>query len=648
MNAVVPTSTRRRRWPWIVGALLLLFVAFAVLFDWNWLKGPIERRVTAATGRTFTIGGDLDVDLGLRPKIRAQDIHLGNAEWSREKEMVSLEQLEFRIALLPLLRGRVDMPYLHLQRPKLLIERDRAGRGNWQFSDEPAKGGSRPPLIRDLTIDDGVLRVHEPVLRTDLRLAIRSDDRRADQQRAPLVARGEGSYRGYPFKLTGRVDSPLDLQNSDKPFHVDVHAVAGETNARVSGASLAPLQFEDFDLHFEMAGPNLADLYALLGIPFPDTPPYRLSGQLGRQADVWSYRQFTGRVGDSDIAGDASIDIGGKRPLLQADLVARRLDFDDLAGVIGAPPSAKEGETVSEAQRKAAQALKAKPRVLPDTPFKLDKLRVMDAKVKLKAEQIDAPKLPLERMNLQLELRDGQLRLDPLDFHAAGGTIVSHVSLDAREASIVTTATADVRGLQLPKLFPKIDISKSGAGSISGVVALTAQGNSIAHMLGSANGDLGLIMGPGRISNLLLELAGLDVAESLKYLLDKDKRVPLRCAYAAFKIEDGVMTTRGLAFDTTDTVLYGQGKLTLRDETIDLRLVPEPKDVSPVSLRGPLHIGGTFKDPSFLPEAAPLALRGAAAAALYAIAPPAALLALVETGPGKDVDCGPAKSRGAS
>lgn len=652
MSVSASTPTARRRWPWIAGALLLAVIAFALVFDWNWLKPPLEKRVRAATGREFSIGGDLDVDLGLRPRVRASDVHLGNANWSKEPEMVALERIELRIALLPLLRGRIDLPYLHLTRPQLLIERNREGRGNWQFADKPVKNGARPPLIRDLTIEDGVLRVHEPNLRTDLRLRVRSDAVRteggADQQRAPLVASGEGSYRGYPFKLAGRVDSPLDLRDSDQPFHVDVRATAGETSAHASGASLAPLQFEDFDLRFEMAGPNLADLYALVGVPLPDSPPYRLNGRLGRQADVWSYRDFHGRIGDSDVAGDASIDIGGERPLLKADLTAQRLDLDDMAGVIGAPPSIKEGETASEEQRKAARAREAKPRVLPDTPFRLDKLRVMDADVKLEAQHIEAPKLPLERMSLHLQLKDGQLQLDPLDFRAAGGSIASHVSLDARQASIVTTATADVRGLQLPKLFPKAKLTQSGAGTLSGAVALTAQGNSIAHMLGSANGDIGLIMGSGRISNLLLELAGLDVAESLKYLLDKGKQVPLRCAYAAFKVEDGVMMARALAFDTTDTVLHGQGKLNLRDEAIDLRLIPQPKDVSPVSLRGPLHIGGTFKDPSFAPEPAPLALRGAAAAALYALAPPAALLALIETGPGKDVDCGPAQSGDAS
>jgi AsmA family protein len=177
---------------------------------------------------------------------------------------------------------------------------------------------------------------------------------------------------------------------------------------------------------------------------------------------------------------------------------------------------------------------------------------------------------------------------------------------------------------------------------LGGAFALEMRGNSAAQMLGSADGDIGLIMGPGQISNLLLEVAGLDIAESLKYLLDEDKQIPLRCAYADFKVDDGVMSARALAFDTTDTVVHGEGKISLRDEALDLKLLPQPKDRSPFSARVPLKIGGSFKDPSFHPEAGPLMLRGAAAAALYSIAPPAALLAFIETGPGHDIDCGPA------
>jgi AsmA family protein len=54
-----------------------------------------------------------------------------------------------------------------------------------------------------------------------------------------------------------------------------------------------------------------------------------------------------------------------------------------------------------------------------------------------------------------------------------------------------------------------------------------------------------------------------------------------------------------------------------------------------------LLVGGTFKDPSFRPDLKRVTLRGIAAAVLGGLAPPAALLAVYETGPGKNVACRP-------
>ena len=135
-------------------------------------------------------------------------------------------------------------------------------------------------------------------------------------------------------------------------------------------------------------------------------------------------------------------------------------------------------------------------------------------------------------------------------------------------------------------------------------------------------------------------LAGLDIAESLKFLLTDDRQVPIRCAFADFGVQDGVMTSRALAFDSTDTIIVGEGTVDLGDESLDLLLRPRPKDRSILSLRSPLRVGGTFKDPSFRPDLAALGVRGAIALALGSITPPAALLATFETGPGEDSDCG--------
>jgi len=649
MASSIDLTLHRRRWPYAVGGIAIALIVLVAAFDWNWFRGPIERRIAAATGRELHIG-NLDVDLGWRTRIRADDVTFTNASWSQRPHMVELKQITATIEALPLLHGEVDVPFIDVDTPRLLIESNAAGRGNWVFEPrEPRKSADKPvglPLIREIRVRNGEFELIERKFQTNLTLAIYSGKAGKDS-RAPLLADGKGTYRGGTFQLSARVDSPLEFQDAERPYRIDLRASAGETHAHVSGSLLGQVQFEHFQVQTEASGANLADVYGLLGVPLPETPPYRLSGVLDRDGYVWSYQDFKGKVGDSDMSGHVALELAHgdrKRMKLTGAVVSQKLDFDDLGAVIGAP-SAKEGETASRQQKELVAQRKSNPRVLPDSPFNLEKLRVMDADVKVRATRIDAPKLPVEQMEAHVLLEDGVLKLNPLDFNAAGGTIAAHIELDARQASIQTTATAEVQRLQLPKLFPTVDMTKAGAGEVSGVIALTAQGNSIAHMLGSANGNVGLIMGEGHVSNLLVELAGLDVAEALKYLIDKDREIPLRCAFAAFDVQDGVMNAKALAFDTTDTAILGQGDIDMRAETFNLRLVPEPKDRSPVALRVPLRVGGTFKDPSFSPEAGPLILRGAAAAALYAIAPPAALLALIETGPGKNINCSPASHK---
>jgi hypothetical protein len=396
------------------------------------------------------------------------------------------------------------------------------------------------------------------------------------------------------------------------------------------------------NLQFGLSGPDMGLLFPLLGVAIPTTPPYRILGRLTRNGRTWHYDDFDGRLGDSDIAGDAAFTTGGKRPFLKADVHSRRLDFDDLAGFVGAPPQTGGKETASAEQKRQAAELRAKSRVLPDEPFDLAKLRGMDADVKWRAAKINAPKLPVEAMTLHLFVDDAVLRLEPLDFQVAGGHIASIIHMDARRDLIATRADIRARGLSLPSLFPTAEMTKTSVGRVGGRLNLVADGNSVARMMATADGDVGVLMGEGRISNLMMEFAGIDIAESLKYLLGKDRTIPIRCAFADFGVKQGIATSRQLAFDTTDTVILGTGTIDLREERLDLVLKPRPKDISFFSLRAPLLVNGTFKDPSFKPDMKVLTLRGAAAAFLGSLAPPAALLAVFETGPGKDTGCGSA------
>nr|WP_052032158.1 AsmA family protein [Xanthomonas fragariae] len=640
-SSAAPSSRmpRRRRW-WIgLGIVATIVVIFVLVFDWNWLRGPVERVVSAKIGREFHLG-HLHVDLARTTTVRGERMLLANAQWSKRGPMAELNSAEIDVELWPLLRGKVRLPEIRLEHPSVVLEAGNATHpGNWVF-DQNDSDGTRPRLGR-LLVNNGRLQYIDDANRSDVDVAINSlAPPNSDQRAAPIGIEGKGRWKGYPFTLKGDIASPLELSQSEHPFRIDLRGSAGATRTHVRGTLTNPFQFQAIDLQMALSGQDMQDLYPLTGMAMPSTPPYKLDGRLRRDGDVWHYEKFTGTAGDSDLSGTAEVDLRNKRPFLRADLASKRLDFDDLAGFVGAPPKTSANESANAEQKKQAAQLAASTRVLPSTPYDLSKLRAMDAQVRWRAQRINAPSWPLEDMDASLSLKGGLLQLDPLNFGVAGGDIRSTIRMDARNAIITTQLKAGISGIRLDQLFPDATLAKQASGAIGGELNLRGRGNSIAAMLGTADGAIGVGMGRGHVGNLIMELAGLDIAESLKYLVTKDRQIPVRCIFGDFGVQDGLMQSRALAFDSTDTIIVGDGNISLKNETLDLLLRPRPKDRSILSLRSPLRIGGTFKDPTFHPDFKALAVRGAIAIALGSIAPPAALLATFEPGPGKDSDCG--------
>src|SRR4249919_3782012 len=633
-------ALRRHPWLTLLGLAIAGLAVLIWLWDWNWFKGAIERQVEARTGRDFEIGGDLDVDLDwTEPTVRADAVRFANASWSRQPVMASADRVEFTIRLWPLLRRRFLVPDLRLRHPVLHLETGPQGVGNWEFG-EP--GGTVPQFSR-LWIDSGKLTFIDAASKTDIATDVTSK-LTPGAVASSVALDGGGHWKGSQLRVNGTAESPLELRERQRPYRIDLRASAGDTHAHARGSLVDPVLLRDFDLQLALTGQDMADLYPLLGIVSPNTPPYKLDGRLTREIGAgkhtWHYDNFHGVVGDTDLAGDASLTVGGARPFLRANLASKRLDFDDLAGFVNKAPHTGDGESTNAQLAAQAASDDARPRLLPDRPYELEKLRAMDAEIQYTAHRIDAPRLPLDNMDTHLRLDNGVLQLQPLNFGVAGGQVRSVVRMDARGNPIRTRARIDARGLNLRELIPDVKLAQDAIGRIGGYVTLTGNGNSIALMLGSSDGDVAIGMGHGQISNLLMELAGIDIAEALKFLVEGDRKVPIRCAFGDFSVSNGVMTTRAMAFDTTDTIIVGEGTVSLRDETLHLKLRPRPKDRSLLALRSPLWIDGTFKDPGFHPDYGRVGLRGAFALVLGNIVPPAALLATLELGPGKDAACG--------
>ena len=218
------TGTRRHpgqvliRHPWwtALAVLALAIIVLVLLWDWNWFKGPVERRVEAETGRSFEIGGNLDVDLGWVPTIRADKLSFGNASWSKEPTMASADRLEFDIELKPLLFERqVRIPVVRLTKPDLLLERGPQNAGNWQFGDDDE--GGLDPQFRVVWIDAGHLQFVDAARKTDIDVDVATEAPKDDAVAPPIVVEGGGRWEGTKFTVEGRAESPRARRAQERP-----------------------------------------------------------------------------------------------------------------------------------------------------------------------------------------------------------------------------------------------------------------------------------------------------------------------------------------------------------------------------------------------------------------------------------------------
>lgn len=641
---------RRRSWAFRIAAacvgLLAVLVLVVMFFPWDMLRGPVNRYVSEKTGRTFAITRHLDVDLGWRSAtVKLDGIEFANPAWARDPYLVRAERAELDLRIWPLLRGKVVMPRLMMVAPAVGLQMEKDGRRTWALGKDTADEGS-VPTIGQIQVDKGSIDFLAEHLGVDLHAEVAYDSSKGEM---PLSYRIKGRYQRQPLTAQGRTGNVMQLTATgpgQPPFPLEIEARAGQTRLKAAGTVATLSGLDGIDASFDLRGQSLGDLYGLLGIALPQTSPYALSGQLGKRASLWEVKGLKGKLGLSDIGGDMQFNQGTKVPTLSGTLRSQVMDMDDLGPLIGLPPTARSAHAVEGVAPPPTVTQVKRPqrngqdKVLPTATLDFERLGAMNADVRYSADRIrNVRDVPLDKGSVHVKLQDRVLTLDPLDLGVAAGKMVGAIRIDAAKNPADIRASLDLRGMQLARLFPKLETTGNSVGKFGGRLNLSGSGNSVASWLGGASGDVAVLSGSGQFGNLLPVFATLVGGDIIKFLLRGDRNVELRCAAVAFDVNKGLMTGRTLVVDTTNALFTATGQANLANETLDFVIHPEPKSKSILSIRTPLVVGGTFGDPKGGVEVAPLAGRGLAALALGAINPLLALAATIETGPGEDSDC---------
>jgi AsmA protein len=598
---------------------VLVIAALFVAFGLNTLRGPITRTVTDLTGRELRIDGDLKPVWDWRHmRFRAEKVSFANPDWATEDLMLRADAIEASVELLPLFIGQVVLPDVHLVRPELNLEVDADQRRNWILERDQKPKSDKPSRvhIKQVTFDEARLKYDDAVREISVEAQLSTDA-------TGVTAFAQGVYRGVGAAAAARGDPILGLKDADTPYKLHFAGEFGDSAVEFDGTITNIVQLTSVDLAIELSGKTLAGLYDVIGIALPETSAYRSEGRLVRTDHLVRYENFLAKVGSSDLAGTLEFNTDEKRerPYMHGEVTAKVLNFADLGQLVGTDQPRKSG-------------------VLPDMPFDSDRWDSIDADVSIKAGTIQRPKqLPIENLATRIRMQDKVLTLDPLEFGIAGGTLGGSAKLDGQKEPIAARLDMRVQKLSLPKLFPTIEKGQNSIGDINGLIELTGSGDSVAQMLGSSNGKLGVFIDGGQVSRFLMELAALDLWGVAKTKLKGDEPVKLRCAIGDFAVKNGVMHTNAFVFDTEVVNIQGDGTINLKTEGMDLRIKPDPKDRSIASLNSPLYIRGTFSEPKIAPDMGKLGARGLGALVMGAINPLLAVLPLLQQGRDKDSPC---------
>ena len=596
----------------LVVLVLIVVAALAALIfttDVNQYKDKIVEAVRANTGRDFQINGELRLAPSLVPTVAVEGVSLGNAPWAGATPMLSVSRFEAQIALLPLLKKNIEVRRLLLVEPRIQLETDQNGRGNWLLGTGPeATGQTAAPAdpvalpalaINEVRIERANIRYVDGRSGKTTKLFIAALTVHSASFLDEIAVTAEAAVNQVPLSLRATLGS-LDalLGNRDYPLRL---------NASLPGAKLAldgqlakPLAASGLTMRVSLEIDRLSDLNPLAGAALPEAGPIAFNGAISETKSGYAVQPFTARIMDNELTGKAEIDLSGARPALIADLAAGTLDFSPFQGQ-GRVKAAATDSTGAP----APEAVSVE-KVFPSDPLPLAGLKAADVTLQFKTGALITRKLTLNDLNLSLKLDNGKLRIAPFSAKLAGGSLMANIGLDASAGnSALWDHNVELRQIepgQLPGLREKqllsdakTDIDSKGKGA----------GASVSAIMAGLNGNLLIKTGQGRITARALES---DTANALLNTLTlfnpnagQQDASALECAVINFAIKDGIaVADNGIGIATGKINVLGAGNINLKTEALDLGITPWAKagaGLSAGQLAGLVRLGGTLAAP---------------------------------------------------
>lgn len=555
----------------IAAILLLALAAFPV----GWLKSDVEAQLSRKLGRKVSIGTlERESLLSFTPVIRIGDVAIPQAAWAGSGKLATVRSLRVQVNAFALLVGRARPRLLDATGATLVLVRGADGRVNWRGND--SGGGDGPGIsLTDLGRLDAVIHYRDAVQDRAFRIVARFDPK------AGLAASGKGEIAGNPVSVVATAPAPT---SGAWPFRL---AITGDAvSLKASGTMATAFDFDHLKFKIDTQASDLKLVDRIIEAGLFGTQPVSLAADVERDGERWSIGNLAGKIGTSDIAGQATVIKEPDGTRLDASLRARRLDFEDLAS---------DGGAAAAIALERAQGL----RLVPNTRVNIRKVGLTKGRLAFQIDRIVSARRPSALTSAKGVLTiDGKLlTASPLELGLTKGVIAGKMTVDQRNnrAKPLVTLALDMRGSSIGALFGgdgKIDAPAEAR------ISLTGTGDTLREVVGRADGSIGLVARDGALPAKLASLLGFDIGRTL--FADDADRAALRCAVVRLDMRQGLGTIAPLIVDTSHSQTTGRGTIRFPDEALAIHLSGAPKGNSVLRVPGSIMAAGTIRDPQVM------------------------------------------------
>lgn len=600
----------------LVALALLAGGALAYLVSRLDVRAEVERAVENATGRDLTISGDVGVSFWPVLGLRAADATLANVEGGRAPALAAMDEINIGVEIRPLLNRDVVVRRLVLQHPRIALEVDAEGRGNWTFTPRaqapppapqipPSTSQARRFSLQEIRTIDGEVSYYDArsgagwvIGDADLTSALTSLEE-------PLRVEGSIRYADQPISLHAEITAPNEMM-AGRATAVKLDAESELLNATFEGATTASSgQLQGL---INATGPSLRRLAAWTGTPIQGgygLEGFAVSGRLNISGGTYDFSNAAFALDRLSGRGDFTLSQVRGKPYLSGRLELFDFDLNPYlpgqeapAAVAEAPALPAAGAAQAASAPTAEIAVVAAPRRALDVeeapsqaPIDFSLLRSINADLELTTHAVLVQRMRIDRSLVALVINDGYLASTLHNVTMYGGSARGRMEVDAREPDVKMMQDVALNGVDAQR-FLSDSVNYDGIeGRAEMQINLRTQGRTQSELISSVDGQAHIEVVSGNLHGVDLGGVSRTIRNALRgELIAPEARTPFNGFSATFAVADGVLASDNLSFNTPNLRIPGIGVIDIPGKRLDMRMAPRSSSgggiVIPFSVRG--------------------------------------------------------------